>query len=318
MTKTSPDAPLDECEAWSLLLALRDRSRRGAGHLERPVGLRLDGAGRLVETSAEDAWLVARPDLPEGWSPPGPAGRARYAPEAAQLFDLYMPLCVGAHADQLVVGHLAQTIDGRIATVNGISRFISGEANLKHAHRMRALCDAVLVGARTVEHDDPSLTTRLVPGEHPTRVVLDPRGRLRPDHHLFRDGTAPTLVVRGRRHACAPASAPRAEAAEATLGTAKVVYVDEFEGRMPVEQILHELRAHALRRIFIEGGGVTVSRFLQAGALDRLHVAVAPLIMGSGRPAFSLPTIERLEDATRLRWRSVCMGNDVLFDCALR
>jgi diaminohydroxyphosphoribosylaminopyrimidine deaminase / 5-amino-6-(5-phosphoribosylamino)uracil reductase len=84
---------------------------------------------------------------------------------------------------------------------------------------------------------------------------------------------------------------------------------------MPVEQILHELRAHGLKRIFIEGGGVTVSRFLQARALDRLHVAVAPIVIGSGRPAFSLPAIECLDDATRLRWRSICMGDDVLFDC---
>ncbi|HEU4534552.1 MAG TPA: dihydrofolate reductase family protein, partial [Polyangiaceae bacterium] len=97
----------------------------------------------------------------------------------------------------------------------------------------------------------------------------------------------------------------------------KIVSVDEFEGRMPVEQIVHELRANGLRRVFIEGGGVTVSRFLQAGALDRLHIAVAPLIMGSGRPAFSLPVIDQLDQALRLRWRHFRMGDDLLFDCAL-
>jgi diaminohydroxyphosphoribosylaminopyrimidine deaminase / 5-amino-6-(5-phosphoribosylamino)uracil reductase len=312
MTRPSPIETVDENEAWRLLRALRECARRGESP-DRPLGLRLDGEGRLEEVGAEDAWLVTRPDLPEGWAPPGPAGRGAYGPGAVDLLDLYMPLCVGSACHAMVIGHLAQTIDGRIATVNGVSRYITGDANLKHAHRMRALCDAVLVGARTVEHDDPFLTTRLVPGEHPTRVILDPRGRLRPDHRIFRDGTAPTLVVRGRRHARAaePPSSPEPPAEHAS-----VVYVDEFEGRMPVEQILHELRERGLRRIFIEGGGVTVSRFLQAGALDRLHVAVAPLIMGSGRPAFSLPTIERLEDAMRLRWRSVRMGNDVLFDCA--
>ncbi len=311
MTKASPIANIDEGEAWRFLLALRALGRQGES-FDAPAALRLGEGGRLEEAGDGDAWLVARPDLPEGWAPAGPAGRQAYAPAVADLFDLYLPLCVGARCRSLVVGHLAQTIDGRIATVNGVSRFITGDANLKHAHRMRALSDAVLVGARTVEHDDPFLTTRLVPGEHPTRVVLDPRGRLRPDHHLFRDGAAPTLVVRGRRVARPGEAGPPSEA---PLGHATALYVDEFEGRMPVEQILLELRARGLRRIFIEGGGVTVSRFLQAGALDRLHVAVAPLIMGSGRPAFSLPAIERLEDATRLRWRSVRMGDDVLFDC---
>lgn len=309
MTNVTPPATIDESEAWRFLLALRQSARRGEA-FDRPLGLRPAEGGGLAQVGAEDAWLVARPDLPEGWAPPGPAGRSAYAPAAAELFDLYMPLCVGPRAHDLIVGHLAQTVDGRIATVGGTSRFITGEANLRHAHRMRALCDAVLVGARTVEHDDPFLTTRLVPGEHPARVVLDPRGRLRPEHRLFCDDAAPTVVVRGRRHHAGPADArPPAHV--------KIVYVDEFEGRMPVEQIVHELRANGLRRVFIEGGGVTVSRFLQAGALDRLHIAVAPLIMGSGRPAFSLPVIDQLDQALRLRWRHFRMGDDLLFDCAL-
>lgn len=293
--------------AWAVLCSLAERAHEGRP-ITAPTGLALDADGRMRESApdAAEAWIVARPEAARGWSWPRPSGE-RTALE--DLLDLYMPLCVGAASAGLVVGHLAQSLDGRIATESGASQFISGQADLEHAHRMRALFDAVVVGAGTVEKDDPRLTTRLVSGTHPVRVIIDPQRRLADDYSVFQDGQSPTLLV------CAAAAGQSDE----PHGRVELVPVEPDEsGGLGIGEILAALRARGLRRIFIEGGGITLSRFLAAGALDRLHVAVAPCIIGSGRPAFSLPVIEELSQALTPPCRHFAMGPDILFDCDLR
>src|SRR4029077_1613318 len=86
---------------------------------------------------------------------------------------------------------------------------------------------------------------------------------------------------------------------------------------LDIAAMLAVLRARGLRRVFVEGGGVTVSRFLAAGALDRLHVTVAPLVMGGGVPAFPLPPVERLEEGRRFAWTAYRIGADILVDIPL-
>jgi riboflavin-specific deaminase-like protein len=209
----------------------------------------------------------------------------------------------------LVIGHLGQSLDGRVATPTGASQFITGREDVVHTHRLRALFDAVIVGVRTVELDDPQLTTRLVPGAHPTRVVLDPNAKLvGTRRRLLEEGAAPTLVFTS--YAALPAQEQR--------GAVTWLASPCREGRLDLRALLATLRARALRRVFVEGGGVTVSGFLSAGLLDRLHVSVAPIILGSGAPAFALPPIDRLEEALQLSCSHHRLGRDVLFDCELQ
>jgi riboflavin-specific deaminase-like protein len=267
-------AALDEETAWALV-----RAARGAS----PPG----------RFTAEGAWLEAGED--GEW-------RTSVLPNdpARELIDLYLPLAL---TPELVIAQLGQSLDGRIATEAGQSHYITGPGDIKRLHRLRALVDAVIVGAGTVALDDPRLTVREVMGSNPVRVVLDPDERLGRDLRVFSDGAARTLVVRR-----AGGLGPGADAIALPAGP------DGFEPTA----VLEALRARALRRVLVEGGGVTVSRFLQAGVLDRLHVCVAPLLIGSGRPALTLPPVASLAQALRPRCRHFHLGDDLLFDLDLR
>ncbi|MCP5420332.1 MAG: RibD family protein [Gammaproteobacteria bacterium] len=226
-------------------------------------------------------------------------------PAVRALFDLYLPLLDPVSGQAWVVAHLGQSLDGHIATENGDSCYVTGPENLTHLHRMRALCDAIIVGAGTVAADDPRLTTRRVAGENPVRVVLDPGLRLPASHRIFDDGLAPTLVIQAREPGMKRTS---------RLGKATVLSVPARGRRLELASVREVLSASGLRRLFVEGGGATVSGFLQAGLLDRLQLAVAPLLIGSGRPGIRLPAIDSLAECLRPAVRLFRMGQDMLFD----
>jgi riboflavin-specific deaminase-like protein len=259
-----------------------------------------------VSRSAEHAWDAlldaaahARAGRPHRAIAPGRTSAAR------ELVALHQPLIDRMAEGPLTVGQLGQSLDGRIATAGGDSYYVTGEANRTHLHRLRALVDAVVVGAGTVAADDPQLTVRACVGEHPVRVVIDSRGALTADQRLFQDRQAATLIYRGAQ-------------AELPLGAAEVAPLTVGAGGYDPAAVLADLHARGLRHVLIEGGGITVSRFLAADLLDRLHLCVAPLLLGSGRPAVTLPEVARLSEARRPPVRRFAMPPDTLFDCDLR
>jgi len=215
------------------------------------------------------------------------------------------PLRTGAVDDLVVVGQFGQSLDGRVATETGHSHYINGPEGLAHLHRLRAVVDAVVVGVGTALADDPQLTVRHVAGPNPARVVIDPRGRIGACARVFAADGVRRLVL-------------SAEGATAQLpaGVERVL-LPAIDGAIAPAAILAALAARGFKRIMIEGGSYTVSRFLMAGCLDRLHIVVAPIILGAGRGGVALPPVLRCEDALRPPMRLHRLDGEVLFDCDL-
>ncbi len=271
-----PRRLLDADAAWAGLRGVVNAPWRG------PLGLTADGLPVVPGDG------IASVDA-------GGEVRGRATPEAAQLLALLGPVALATPERPFVVAQLAQSLDGFIATASGASRSLSGPANLDHLHRLRALVDVVVVGRRTACLDDPRLTVRRVPGAHPARAVLDPSGRV--------DGGAQLFAADGSR--CL------------RVGTgACPSHVEQLQvGRTP-RDVLAALAGAGFRRILVEGGGETVSSFVAAGVVDRLHLAVAPVFFGAGRRGLALPAVGSVEGAHRPPARRFAMDPDVLYELA--
>ena len=206
----------------------------------------------------------------------------------------------------VVVGQIGQTMDGRIATVTGQSKYVNGPPGLTHLHQLRALVDAIVIGVGTALADNPQLTVRLVHGKSPARVVIDPRGRLSHQSLVWQDDGIRKIWVVGDGVNVHP------------LPQVERIVLPIIDGRIDPLQILQTLSTKGLKRVLVEGGAETVSRFMSAGCLDRLHLIVAPIVMGSGRPSFNLPPIEHMDQAQRLPVKTHLLGNEIVFDCDLQ
>lgn len=209
-----------------------------------------------------------------------------------------------AARDRWAVAQSAQSLDGFLATRTGDGEALSGPEDHRHLHRLRSLADAVVVGAQTVVADDPRLTVRLVSGPNPVRVVLDPHGRVPATAQVLVDDSAPTLWFTGDE-AAAPT---RAHLTRVSLGP----------GRWEPERILAELADRGLARVLVEGGGVTVSAFVAAGALDRLYLTTVPVLLGDGVPGVRIPAVDLVADAPRWPSRRFGLGEDVCTELTLR
>jgi diaminohydroxyphosphoribosylaminopyrimidine deaminase/5-amino-6-(5-phosphoribosylamino)uracil reductase len=205
----------------------------------------------------------------------------------------------------VVISQIGQTMDGRIATVTGQSKYVNGLDGLSHLHQLRALVDAIVIGVGTALADNPQLTVRLVHGKNPARVVIDPRGRLPHQSLVWQDDGIRKIWVVEDGVDVHP------------LPQIELIRLPAIDGRIDPLQILQTLSAAGLKRVLVEGGAETISRFMSAGCLDRLHLIVAPIVMGSGRPSFNLPPIEHMDQAQRLPVKTHLLGKEILFDCEL-
>jgi riboflavin-specific deaminase-like protein len=207
-------------------------------------------------------------------------------------------------ATPFVTLHFAQSIDGRIATRSGDARWISGPEATRFAHELRAESDAVVVGSGTALADDPALTVRHVVGPSPTRVVLDGRARLPRERRVFVDPVAPTIHV------------VRAPAEEEQRGHVERWAVAEApDGGLDLAELLARLGARGMRRVLVEGGRGVLTSFLRRRLVDRVLVAIAPIVLGDGIDAVGDLGTERLDQAIRMSTRRTFqLGEDVLVE----
>jgi 5-amino-6-(5-phosphoribosylamino)uracil reductase/diaminohydroxyphosphoribosylaminopyrimidine deaminase/5-amino-6-(5-phosphoribosylamino)uracil reductase len=203
--------------------------------------------------------------------------------------------------------HYAQTLDGRIATRTGSSRWISGEESLRFAHELRAAHDAVLVGIETALADDPRLTVRHAEGPDPLKVVVDSTLRLPITAALLRETPGRTILL--TTAAAADAHLDRVRA----CGARVIVAASDGDGRVDLTDGLRALAGIGIRSMLVEGGARIVTSLLRQKLADRLAVCVAPIILGSGVDAIGDLGIAELARALGLHELDVRqLGRDVI------
>ena len=302
----------DYGETTACLMALGVRSLRLlTNNPDKERGLRRAGVqvdevvGLATSAHLRNLGYLRTKERRMGHAAPAGNGVPQGVPDAPDVSAL-LGSAVTPTSRPYVVLKYAQTLDGRIATRTGDSKWISGQPERRISHALRAACDAVLVGIRTVLSDDPLLTVRLVPGASPLRVVLDSRLRVPSDAQVLGD-VASTLVVTTEHSPVARRRELRARG----VGV-RVVEPDPVCG-VDLAATLALLRESGVRSLLVEGGGAIITSFLRARLADRVIVGIAPRILGAGTEAVGDLSVARVSEGLRLNGRSVhALGEDVL------
>lgn len=209
-----------------------------------------------------------------------------------------------------VIAKFAASLDGRIAAASGDSRWVSGPETREWSHRLRTRIDAILVGSSTVVVDDPLLTARpdgVDAARQPLRVVVDTRGRVPPMAQVF-TGPAKTMVATS-------ADAPAEWRSAIEARGAEVISFPLDHGRVDVRALVEELGKRDVLTLLVEGGGVILGSFFDAGLVDKLHAVIAPMIVGAADApaAVAGAGADRMAQALRLQETTVeRLGEDIL------
>ncbi len=202
----------------------------------------------------------------------------------------------------------AMSLDGKIATVRGESKWITGERARAAAHRLRSRHDAVMVGVGTVLADDPLLTVRRSRGRTPLRVVADSRARTPPTARLLGADERPPVVAVTRL-------APKARVRRLERGGANVWTVGSRAGKVNLRSLMKRLGGEGVQSVLVEGGGTLAAGVLAGGLVDRVYFFVAPRLIGGARALSPVEGagVARLSEAWRLKSVRVRrVGEDLL------
>ncbi|MCU1349185.1 MAG: riboflavin biosynthesis protein RibD [Acidobacteria bacterium] len=318
--RTEPEDAAADADAllaaacWSALRLLRARMRsdpRPFDFLSLRVGaepqVAVDARLELAPGTYDVLLLTSRADVAprrtdtvlfvDEWHSLDVVQRGRAPQELIDLLRLYTPYCLAPIEAQrrgraVAVSHFAQTLDGRIATECGDSRWIGCRENLVHAHRMRALCDGVLVGAGTLRRDRPRLNVRHVDGPDPVRVIL---GSPPLDLACLTSSSDAAVLTAGSHAGCSVVVAPRG-------------------GRIHGHDLMQALFARGIHSVLVEGGASTTSALLADGAVDILQLHIEPLLLGPGLSPYQRPPAAKIAEAITFRTQAFFpVGSGMMF-----
>ena len=218
------------------------------------------------------------------------------------LMESYLQIIFNKSKYPYIFGHLAQTLDGYIATESGESRYISSIDNLEHLHMLRAISDVVLVGSNTVKSDNPKLTTRLVKGPNPMRVVIDKNNTIKNSCNLLKNKDRKGFKI----------------VSDKLKPNSKNIFSlplkkDEFR----ITDIISLLKSLGNKIIFIEGGGNIISHFYRKKFLHRLHLCISPILIGRGINSFIIDKDVKINEAKIKKISYIKMGKDILCNIKL-
>ncbi len=241
-----------------------------------------------------------------GWLLPTSEPRSQRVSADAPVDVMALLGDVRAHHDRpYVVLKYAQTLDGRIATSTGDSKWISGEPERVVSHGLRAACDCVMVGVGTVIRDDPELTVRMVAGASPMRAVLDTNLRIPLQAKILEPGAATTVFTTER-------SDPRRRAELRERGV-RVEVTEEHAGRVSIGAALAALRSSGTESVLVEGGAEVITALLAGGLVDRIIVGIAPVVIGAGTEAVNSLGVRTVTAGIQLENRTMLpVGDDII------
>ena len=218
------------------------------------------------------------------------------------LMESYLQIIFNKSKYPYIFGHLAQTLDGYIATESGESRYISSTDNLEHLHMLRAISDVVLVGSNTVKFDNPKLTTRLVKGPNPMRVVIDKNDTIKNSCNLLKNKDRKGFKIVSDK------LKPNDE---------NIFLLPLKKDEFRITDIISLLKSLGNKIIFIEGGGNIISHFYRKKFLNRLHLCISPILIGRGINSFIIDKDVKINEAKIKKISYIKMGKDILCNIKL-
>ncbi len=223
-------------------------------------------------------------------------------PDLKILMESYLQIIFNKSKSPYVFGHLAQTLDGYIATESGESKYISSKENLEHLHMLRAISDVVLVGLNTVKFDNPRLTTRLVKGPNPMRVVIDKNDTIKNSCNLLKNKDSNGFKIISDKK---------------KSNSSNIFSLPLKKDGFRIADIISLLESLGNRIIFIEGGGNLISHFYRKKYINRIHLCISPILIGRGVNSFIIDKDVKINETKIRKISYMKMGKDMLCNIKL-